>query len=108
LFKTYASELHLVYVLSSHSNEEEYFKDRLLPDDARIMSITNEHTATERKELYAGGGVFFVTSRILVVDFLRDVIPAEKITGFIVLRAHNVVENSQVVLLLLKGIETMR
>lgn len=30
------------------------------------------------------------------MDFLKDVIPADKITGMIVLRAHNVVENSQV------------
>lgn len=30
------------------------------------------------------------------MDFLKEVVPAEKITGVIVLRAHNVVENSQV------------
>jgi len=60
------------------------------------MSITTEYSAAERKELYNSGGVFFVTSRILVVDFLKDVVPAEKIIGMIVLRAHNVVESSQV------------
>jgi len=60
------------------------------------MSVTNEHSASERKQLYAGGGVFFVTARILVVDFLKDVIPSDKITGFVVFRAHEVMENSQV------------
>lgn len=98
VFKTYASEVNLVFVLSSNPNEEQYFIDSL-PNE-KIMSITTEFSANERKDLYAHGGVFFVTSRILVVDFLKDVIPADKISGVIVLRAHNVIENSQVIYIL--------
>lgn len=34
------------------------------------------------------GGVLFVTSRILVVDFLTDRVPADLITGILVYKAH--------------------
>lgn len=34
------------------------------------------------------GGVQFVTSRILVVDFLTNRVPVEKVTGILVYKAH--------------------
>lgn len=45
--------------------------------------------------MYLSGGIHFVTTRILVVDMLKKRIPIEKITGVIVLRAHQVVESCQ-------------
>lgn len=37
----------------------------------------------------------FVTTRILVVDMLKNRVPIDKITGIVVLRAHNVLESCQ-------------
>lgn len=91
---TYACDTNLVFVLSATSAEEQYYVEHL--GGEKVMSVTTEFSANERKELYAKGGVFFITARILVVDFLKEVVPAEKITGMIILRAHNVVESSQV------------
>ena len=44
---------------------------------------------------YLSGGVHFITTRILVVDLLKNRIPIDKITGFVVLRAHKVLESCQ-------------
>src|SRR5688572_17685956 len=96
LIQLYATEAHLVFILSAETAEEAYFFKQHKDEDIKMKSITSEYTANERKELYSNGGVFFITSRILVVDFLKQIVPAEKITGIIVFRAHNVLENSQV------------
>lgn len=45
--------------------------------------------------MYLSGGINFVTTRILVVDMLKKRIPIEKITGIVVLKAHQVVESCQ-------------
>lgn len=45
-------------------------------------------------KLYASGGIFSITSRILVVDFLTFPDLAESITGLIVLHAEKVVATS--------------
>lgn len=44
-------------------------------------TVTSEVQGTERYNVYTEGGVLFVTSRILVVDFLTDRIPAHLISG---------------------------
>lgn len=41
------------------------------------------------------GGIHFITTRILVVDLLRERIPIQLISGIIVLRAHQVIESCQ-------------
>lgn len=49
-----------------------------------------------RRELvYLLGGIHFISTRILVVDLLRQRIPIQLITGIIVLRAHQIVESCQ-------------
>ena len=40
-----------------------------------------------RKNLYKGGGLISVTSRILVVDMLQSDIPIELITGMLIMHA---------------------
>lgn len=44
-------------------------------------------TGSDRNELYLQGGLFSVTSRILVVDLLTKNVPPEMITGLLVLHA---------------------
>lgn len=39
--------------------------------------------------MYKGGGLFSVTSRILVVDMLRKVIPVDLVSGILVLHAES-------------------
>ncbi|KAK9371125.1 hypothetical protein V1509DRAFT_613661 [Lipomyces kononenkoae] len=61
-----------------------------------LTVVNTEMMGLERRELlYSAGGVFAVTSRILVVDMLSDVITTDKITGIIVLHAEKVTATSQ-------------
>lgn len=48
-----------------------------------------------REKAYLEGGIHFVSTRILVVDLLKDRVPISNITGIIVLRAHTVLESCQ-------------
>ena len=52
-------------------------------------------STTERQSVYLNGGVLFITTRILVVDFLMDRIPANLITGLLVFRAHRIIDSCQ-------------
>ncbi|NWS73231.1 XPF endonuclease, partial [Crotophaga sulcirostris] len=75
----------------------EYFIDQLRSDGVVHLPrrVTNEITNNTRYEFYTQGGVIFATSRILVVDFLTDRIPANLITGILVYKAHRVIESCQ-------------
>ncbi|KAK4959228.1 DNA repair protein RAD16 [Elasticomyces elasticus] len=48
-----------------------------------------------REKLYAGGGIFSITSRILIVDFLSTLLDASKVTGMIVLHSERLGATSQ-------------
>lgn len=48
-----------------------------------------------REKAYLEGGVYFVSTRILVVDLLKNRVPVSHITGIVVLRAHTVLESCQ-------------
>lgn len=52
-----------------------------------LKYVLNSTFSTFRRELYLSGGLFSVTSRILVVDILQDIIPTDLITGILVLHA---------------------
>lgn len=45
--------------------------------------------------MYLEGGIYFVTTRTLVVDMLKNRVPISQITGIIVLRAHTILESCQ-------------
>ncbi|KAK6607488.1 DNA excision repair protein ercc-4 [Botrytis cinerea] len=56
-----------------------------------------EHAAISmapEREMYAQGGIFSITSRILVVDLLTSLLNTETITGVVVLHADKVVATS--------------
>ena len=57
--------------------------------------MTTDVSTTERQSVYLDGGVLFITTRILVVDFLMDRIPAQLITGILVYRAHRIIDSCQ-------------
>uniref|UniRef100_A0A8C4PDB8 DNA repair endonuclease XPF n=1 Tax=Dromaius novaehollandiae TaxID=8790 RepID=A0A8C4PDB8_DRONO len=76
---------------------QEFFIDQLRSDGVVHLPrrVTNEITNNIRYEFYTQGGILFATSRILVVDFLTDRIPADLITGILVYKAHRIIESCQ-------------
>ncbi|KAF1442936.1 XPF endonuclease, partial [Pygoscelis papua] len=95
--RLYCEPASLVLVLNTSPAEEEYFIDQLRSDGVVHLPrrVTNEITSNTRYEFYTQGGVIFATSRILVVDFLTDRIPANLITGILVYKAHRIIESCQ-------------
>lgn len=59
----------------------------------RGLSLINTDlmTVERRQELYARGGVFSITSQILIVDFLSGVLEPSVVTGLVVLHAEKIV-----------------
>ncbi|KAG8432939.1 hypothetical protein GDO86_017269 [Hymenochirus boettgeri] len=95
--KLYCDPGNLVLVLNTNTAEEEYLIDQLRSEGISHLPriITNEIATGERYDVYTQGGVMFVTSRILVVDFLTDRLPASLITGILVYKAHKIIESCQ-------------
>ncbi|KAK0052104.1 DNA repair endonuclease XPF-like isoform X2 [Biomphalaria pfeifferi] len=95
--KVYCDPASLVLVLNTTPADESYFTELLekqgISNAPKI--ITNEISASERQLTYAQGGVLFITSRILVVDFLTDRVPVEHVTGIMAYKAHKIIESCQ-------------
>ena len=86
----------LVFVLNLRDDERRVVLSTLsswgTPPDELPRIITNEAgQASERSALYARGGVFIVTSRILIVDLLQGTAMAKDIEGMLVAHAERVV-----------------
>ncbi|PWW78470.1 DNA repair protein [Tuber magnatum] len=64
--------------------------------EARGLKIINNEVAgvSARAEMYKRGGIFSVTSRILVTDMLTDLMDCPKISGVVVLHSERVVATS--------------
>ncbi|CAM9436108.1 unnamed protein product, partial [Discosporangium mesarthrocarpum] len=78
--------------------EEDLFLDALMSDGVppnRLPEVLDaEFTPVQRQHMYQAGGVFLVTSRVLIVDLLNKVVDPLRISGFLVHRAHRVLETS--------------
>uniref|UniRef100_A0A3P8TRZ9 DNA repair endonuclease XPF n=1 Tax=Amphiprion percula TaxID=161767 RepID=A0A3P8TRZ9_AMPPE len=76
---------------------QEYFTEQLRVEGVTHLprTVTSDVQSAERYNVYTEGGVLFVTSRILVVDFLTDRIPAHLISGILVYRAPKIIESCQ-------------
>ncbi|KAH7336107.1 hypothetical protein BKA65DRAFT_27976 [Rhexocercosporidium sp. MPI-PUGE-AT-0058] len=63
---------------------------------ARGLSVVNTDVMSvgTREKMYCQGGIFSVTSRILVVDLLTSLLNPETITGLVVLHADKIVATS--------------
>ncbi|XP_026751876.1 DNA repair endonuclease XPF isoform X1 [Galleria mellonella] len=79
---------NLVLVINSSEHEEKYLMEKF-----GLNALPN--LGLEREKSYLEGGVHLVSTRILVVDLLKNRIPISHITGIIVLRAHTVLESCQ-------------
>ncbi|RZC36084.1 DNA repair endonuclease XPF, partial [Asbolus verrucosus] len=93
LLKVYCDAGNLVIVLNSTEAEEAYFMNKI--NDSNLHRTTFSTNTTEREDVYLSGGIHFVSTRILVVDMLKKRIPIQNITGFIILRAHKIIESCQ-------------
>ncbi|KAH7392556.1 DNA repair endonuclease XPF [Pyrenochaeta sp. MPI-SDFR-AT-0127] len=62
----------------------------------RGLSLVNTDLMSvgTREKMYAQGGLFSITSRILIVDFLSGLLNPETVTGMVVLHAERVVATS--------------
>lgn len=56
--------------------------------------ITNDTVSADRQNLYKQGGVFLVTSRILIVDLLAERLDVSRIRGMVVNNAHRITDVS--------------
>nr|CAD7434989.1 unnamed protein product [Timema monikensis] len=97
LLKVYSDPGNLVVVLGTTGKEEEFYLSQLEAEGVKCLPkvITNEYNSSEREMVYLEGGVLFMSSRILVVDLLKDRVPVANITGFLVCRAHSILESCQ-------------
>ncbi|KAL7555565.1 hypothetical protein ACA910_013041 [Epithemia clementina (nom. ined.)] len=89
----------LVLVLSLQEQERQSLIQILqswgTPLSMMPTMITNEAgQAKDRQALYARGGVFCITSRILITDLLTKVVTANDIAGLLVYRADQVTDES--------------
>lgn len=76
--------LFVIFSLSILSSlSQEYLTEQLRIEGVSHLprTVTSDVQSAERYNVYTEGGVLFVTSRILVVDFLTDRIPAHLISG---------------------------
>ncbi|KAG7306142.1 hypothetical protein JYU34_008734 [Plutella xylostella] len=88
LLWVYKDPGNLVLVINSGDHEEKYFMEKFNLNHLPTLG-------TEREKAYLEGGVHFVSTRILVVDLLKNRVPIAHITGIIVLRAHTILESCQ-------------
>ncbi|KAL6857962.1 DNA repair protein RAD16 [Amphichorda felina] len=63
---------------------------------ARGLTVVNTdfQSVGAREKMYGGGGIFSITSRILVVDLITGLLGPETITGLVVLHADRVIATS--------------
>uniref|UniRef100_A0A182N786 DNA repair endonuclease XPF n=1 Tax=Anopheles dirus TaxID=7168 RepID=A0A182N786_9DIPT len=92
LLKIFCDDSTLVLVVNCSEHEERYYRTHLEHSEHIHESAK---TSAERERTYLQGGIQFISTRILVVDLLKNRIPIELITGLFVVRAHEIVESCQ-------------
>ncbi|XP_035780009.1 DNA repair endonuclease XPF-like [Anopheles albimanus] len=92
LLKIFCDNSTLVLVVNCSEMEESFYRTHL--ENAEHIHETAKLT-TDRERNYLQGGIQFISTRILVVDLLKNRIPIELITGIFVVRAHEIVESCQ-------------
>ncbi|XP_014261430.1 DNA repair endonuclease XPF [Cimex lectularius] len=97
LIKVYCDPGNLVLILGATVDEEQHYISQLESMGVNPLPkvISSDNLSGNREELYLSGGVYFISSRILVVDFLKKRLPVPNITGMMVLRAHKILEKAQ-------------
>ncbi|RFU33567.1 hypothetical protein B7463_g2808, partial [Scytalidium lignicola] len=98
-----ASGNNLILIIGADERENGWIGEALAEHAAisnspvcRGLTVVNTDSVTvaTRAKLYEAGGIFSITSRILIVDFLVKLLNPEVITGVVVLHADKVVATS--------------
>ncbi|KAJ7274649.1 hypothetical protein C8J57DRAFT_1312429 [Mycena rebaudengoi] len=93
LMKIYGTTGEIVLLVGASAEEESEIGEELGIMGCRkpgLRVVGYETGSKDRQELYNRGGLFSITSRILVVDMLQSDIPTTRIAGIIVLHAERV------------------
>lgn len=94
---------NLILVVGADDRENGWIGESLAEHAAISMSSrarglgmvnTDLTSVGSRENMYAQGGIFSVTSRILIVDFLTKLLDPEIVTGLVVLHAERIVATS--------------
>ncbi|GMR37278.1 hypothetical protein PMAYCL1PPCAC_07473, partial [Pristionchus mayeri] len=95
----YSDQKLLVFVVNTSAHDESFLIPRLKAltgnGHAAPKIINSGVSTTDREAIYLEGGVQFITSRILLVDFLCGRVPVENVAGIVVYRAHQVLTSFQ-------------
>ena len=98
-----AAGSNLILVVGTDERENGWIGEALaehaaisMSPKARGLSVVNTDVMSvgTREKMYAQGGIFSITSRILVVDLLTSLLDPETITGLVVLHADRVIATS--------------
>ncbi|KAF2499431.1 DNA repair protein [Lophium mytilinum] len=94
---------NLILLLGADERENTWIGEALaehaaisMSPKARGLSLVNTDvmSVATREKMYTQGGIFSITSRILIVDFLSNLLNPETVTGIVVLHAERVVATS--------------
>ncbi|KAF2745819.1 DNA repair protein-like protein RAD1 [Sporormia fimetaria CBS 119925] len=94
---------NLVLLVGANERENVWIGEALaeqaavtMSPNCRGLSVVNTDlmSVPMREKMYAQGGIFSVTSRILIIDFLSGLLNPEMVTGMIVLHAEKVIATS--------------
>ncbi|KAI1457276.1 DNA repair protein [Annulohypoxylon moriforme] len=94
---------NLIIVVGAEDRENAWIGEALaesaaisMAPKARGLTVVNTDftSVAAREKMYAKGGIYSITSRILVVDLLTGLLNTETITGLVVLHADKVIATS--------------
>lgn len=95
LMQIYATDKNLVFVINASTTDEvPKFASLPLASQPHFYHVTAENSVGDRSALYAAGGCFVVSTRILIVDLLLERVPFHLVTGILVLNAESICELS--------------
>ncbi|KAJ2211451.1 DNA repair protein RAD16 [Coemansia sp. RSA 1813] len=89
----------LVFLINASDQDESDLEQQFMQlrsgeghvdEPTQLYTVNNETNSAARARLYRQGGLVSVTSRILIVDFLNKLVPAQLVTGIIVHNASRV------------------
>lgn len=93
LIKLHDTSQGILFIISANDFQRQTIKEELQPRTLQAPEVINsDYTSQDRVDRYGYGGVFFITSQILVVDLLNEKVPLSRVAGFIVLNAHRLTE----------------
>ena len=97
VMQSFSKQENLVFVLNTFPEEQFHYMSELGALGLKCLPkvVTTDISTEERRKMYLQGGVFFITSKILVMDMLTKRVPLEFVTGILVTRAHKIAESSQ-------------